>query len=81
MIELTLLTKDGCHLCDELKAMIKRCQLTHTVSIKEINIATRPDLEQRFGAEIPVLLRGTTVVARQRISETQLIAAATSQTI
>ncbi len=72
MTELTLLTRAGCHLCGEMKAVITPLRRTHGIILTEVDISTRPDLERRFGTEIPVLLRGTTVVARHRITETQL---------
>ena len=77
MTELTLLTRDGCHLCDEMKAAIAHFQFTHPMVVTEVDISTRPDLEHQFGTEIPVLLRGATVVARHRITEAQLVAAVT----
>ena len=69
---ITLLTRPGCHLCDELKEIIARVQHKYPFVLNEIDISTRPDLEQQFGTEIPVLFRGTKIIARYRITETQL---------
>ena len=78
MTELTLLTRGGCHLCGEMKAVITPLQRTHGIVLTEVDISTRPDLERRFGTEIPVLLRGTTLLARHRITKMQLLALVTA---
>lgn len=78
MTNLTLLTRNGCHLCDEMKTVIMHVQHAHNLVLTEIDLVTRPDLEQQFGTEVPVLLRGAILVARHRITETQLIAAVTT---
>ena len=72
MTHLTLLTRRDCHLCDEMKAVIELVQQTHPVTLTEVDISTQPDLERRFGTEIPVLLYRDEVIARHRITEDQL---------
>lgn len=69
---ITLLTRPGCHLCDEMKEVIVRVQPKYPLVLNEVDISTRPDLAQQFGTEIPVLLLGTKIIARHRITETQL---------
>lgn len=75
MTELTLLTRDGCHLCDTMKTVVARVGRQHPVVLNEIDISTRPDLERQFGHDIPVLLDGDRVIARHRISSSQLVGA------
>ena len=72
MTRLTLLTRDGCHLCDTMKSVVAQVQRQHPVVLTEVNIAGHPELEQRHGTEIPVLLSGERVIARVRISVSQL---------
>ena len=72
MTHLTLLTRSGCHLCDEMKAVIAQVRRTHVVPLTEVDIATQPTLEDRWGEQIPVLLRGDRVIARHRITASQL---------
>ena len=74
MTELTLLTRDGCHLCDTMKTIVAQVHRAHPLSVTEIDIATRPDLESRFGTQIPLLLKGDQVIAQYRVSASQLIA-------
>ncbi len=71
MTQLTLLTRPGCHLCDVMKTVIAAVRSSHPIDLTEIDISDHPDLEQQFGTEIPVVLRGNQVVARTRVSATQ----------
>ena len=73
MTELTLLTRPGCHLCDAMKRIVTAVQTRHPFELTEIDISNHPDLERRFGTEIPILLRGDRVLARYRVSATQLL--------
>ena len=58
MIVCTIYSRPGCHLCDEMKAIVERVALagTPSVTIEVIDISSDPDLESRYGLEIPVLL-------------------------
>ena len=47
---------------------------THPIALQEVDIATSRDLEERFGDDIPVLLRQERVIAHVRISVTKLLA-------
>jgi hypothetical protein len=73
-VVLTLYSKPGCHLCEEMKAVVDatvRAALV-PVSIEHIDISGNPDLEARYGLEIPVLLIDGRKVAKYRLTETQL---------
>lgn len=71
---LTVYSRPGCHLCEEMLAVISRTvpSAGRSVSIEEIDISTDPDLEARYGLEIPVLMIDGRKVAKYRISETAL---------
>jgi thiol-disulfide isomerase/thioredoxin len=70
----TLYSKPGCHLCDDMKVVIHRVmQFTHTpIALEEIDITTDPDLEARYGMEIPVLLVDGRKAAKYRVTEAEL---------
>lgn len=74
MIALTIYTRPGCHLCDEMKQVVRRVAQTgdERISIDEVDISGDPDLESRYGLEIPVLLVEGRKVAKYRISEDAL---------
>jgi glutaredoxin len=74
IIALTIYSRPGCHLCDEMKAAVDRAVgLTDLdVRIEEIDISTDAALEARYGTEIPVLLVNGKKAAKYRISEWEL---------
>ena len=73
-MQLTIYSRPGCHLCDEMKAVVERVarSAAQPLSIEEIDISTDPALEARYGVEIPVLLIDGKKVAKYRIGEEAL---------
>jgi len=71
---LTLYSRPGCHLCDEMKALVQRVARTaaEPIAIDEIDISTDADLEARYGLEIPVLLIDGKKAAKFRVTEEDL---------
>jgi hypothetical protein len=72
VIQLTLYSRPGCHLCDDMKAVVRRVARSIPLAIDEIDISGDPALEARYGVEIPVLLVGGRKAAKYRISEQDL---------
>jgi glutaredoxin len=68
----TLYSRPGCHLCDDARAVIARVCADLGEEYVEVSIDDHPELQQRFGEEIPVTL----VDGRQhdfwRVDETRL---------
>ena len=56
MIGLQLLTRPGCHLCEEMKELLKDLSDEVNVSVEEIDITGNKNFERKFGSEIPVLM-------------------------
>ena len=75
MIVLTLYSRPGCHLCDEMKAIVQRVARAAAapITIDEIDISGDLDLEARYGVEIPVLLVDGKKAAKYRITEEALL--------
>lgn len=74
MTVLTLYSRPGCHLCDEMKAVVGRVvdSAPTLVTFSEVDISTDPELERRYGLEIPVLMVDGRTAAKYRIAEDQL---------
>jgi len=72
MTRLTLYSRPGCHLCDEMKALVARTTRGVAVEIVEIDISGNADLEARYGLEIPVLLVDGRKAAKFRVTEEEL---------
>jgi hypothetical protein len=72
VIALTIYSRPGCHLCDEMKAVVGRVAQTIPLSLNEVDISTDPELETRYGLEIPVLFVEGKKAAKYRIREEEL---------
>jgi len=74
VIVLTLYSRPGCHLCDEMKAVVQRVidAAEAPATVEEIDISTDADLEERYGLEIPVLLIDGRKAAKYRVTEAEL---------
>ena len=72
VITLTLYSRPGCHLCDEMKAVINRVAQSNPLQLEEIDISGSRDLEERYGLEIPVLMVEGKKAAKYRIGEEEL---------
>lgn len=74
MTILTIYSRPGCHLCDEMKGVVTRAlvPLADRVVLREVDISGDPDLETRYGVEIPVLLIDGKKAAKYRVTEEAL---------
>ena len=69
---LTLYSKAGCHLCDEMKEVVDRLGSRVPLELHVVDISTDPVLEKQFGAEIPVLMIEGRKAAKFRVTEEEL---------
>jgi glutaredoxin-like protein DUF836 len=72
VIHLTIYSRPGCHLCDEMKAVVRRVARHVALDLEEVDISGDPDLESRYGLEIPVLMVEGRKAAKYRITEDEL---------
>lgn len=72
-MHLTLYTRPGCHLCDDLKTILLRVRRQREFDLTEIDISGDPALERRYGHDIPVLFIDGVETARHRIDEGELV--------
>ena len=70
---LTLYTKHGCHLCDDVRSTLDELQADHVFELEEIDITTNGELFARYRFDIPVLLKDGLEVARGRITDRELL--------
>lgn len=69
MSRLTLYSKPGCHLCEELRLALEDLQDELGYTLDEIDITSDPTLFERYRYEIPVLMRDGMEIGRGRISD------------
>ena len=83
LISLTLLTKPGCHLCEEAKTVVDlardKFKSEHSsenpIELTEVNILEDQALLEQYGEEIPVLQINGATHAYWKIDSERLIAA------
>jgi glutaredoxin len=72
-VRLTIYSRPGCHLCEEMKAVVERVHREHPFELTEVDISGNPDLELRYGQEIPVLELDGKKVVKYRLDEPALV--------
>jgi thiol-disulfide isomerase/thioredoxin len=74
VIAITLYSRPGCHLCDEMKIVVQRVARSapEPVTIEVLDISADAALEARYGLEIPVLLINGKKAAKYRVTEEAL---------
>ena len=71
----TLLTRPGCHLCDDARVVVSRVCGDLDETFEEVDITTSADLQRAYGEEIPVTLVDGERHDFWRVDETRLRAA------
>ncbi|MEO7131679.1 MAG: glutaredoxin family protein [Dermatophilaceae bacterium] len=71
----TLIGRDGCHLCDEARAVINRVTTDLGEAWQERSIDDDDQLRQRYAEQIPVILVDGRVHDFWRVDEVRLRAA------
>lgn len=69
---LTLYSRPGCHLCDEMKSVVALVASRANLAVEEVNIEGDTDLEDRYGLEVPVLMIDGRKAAKYRVTEGEL---------
>ena len=69
---LQLVTRAGCHLCDEMAAVLDDLLPGMGASYEALDVDADEALRQRYGEVVPVLLRDGVAVAKVRIDRRKL---------
>ena len=72
MIAVTIYSRPGCHLCDDMKAVVHHVAQSIPLSLEEVDISTDAALEAKYGLEIPVLMVEGKKAAKYRVGEEEL---------
>jgi hypothetical protein len=57
-MQLTLLGRAYCHLCDEMRAAAVPLAASHGAALVVVDVDADPDLEEAYGDRVPVLFLG-----------------------
>jgi glutaredoxin len=70
--EITLYTREGCHLCEEAKAAILPLASEFGATLREVDIDDDPVLHGQYTNDVPVIFLGSKMVAQHRLDPAQL---------
>jgi glutaredoxin len=70
--DITLYTREGCHLCDEARAQILPRLAEFKAQLHEVDIDDDPALHDRYTNDVPVILVGRKLVAQHRLDVRRL---------
>ena len=72
MKRVTLFTKPGCGLCDEVAEVIEHVRRTREFALETRNILDDLDEYEKYKHDIPVVMVDGVEIARHRMTEDQL---------
>lgn len=55
-MRVTLYSRDGCHLCEEVRAQLETLRSEYSFSLMEVDIDADEALKQRYDYEVPVVM-------------------------
>jgi glutaredoxin len=70
--ELRLYTRKDCCLCEEMKSTLSRVAGRVSFALEEIDVDTSPELQEKYGNEIPVLLINGRKAFKYRLTAKEL---------
>ncbi len=74
-VKLTLYTRIGCHLCEDMELTLRELATEHDFVIDSVTIETDPELERSYGAKVPVLARGDVEICQYFLDRVALMKA------
>jgi glutaredoxin len=63
-----LYTRPGCHLCDEAKREMTAAACRDLYELEEIDVDSDPELQRRYGWDIPVVTVNGTLAFKHRLT-------------
>lgn len=70
--DLTLLSRAGCHLCEEALLRIEPLAARYGIKVRVVDIDSDSSLLERFHIYVPVLFLGTRELARYQVDPSQI---------
>ena len=67
MTRLTLLSRPGCHLCEEMRRQVEAILADHPRQWEEVDVDSDPELARRYGDAIPILFVNGRLFAKIRL--------------
>lgn len=74
MRQITLVTRPGCHLCDDARLILTDLQSERSFELVELSVDTDPELHAKFTDHVPVVLLDGAVIAYWTVARSQILA-------
>ena len=71
-VAVTLYTRKGCCLCDDMKAAVRAVGAKIPLALEEIDVDASAQLAVRYGSEVPVLFIDGRKAFKYRVTEKEL---------
>jgi glutaredoxin len=71
-LHLCMFTRRGCHLCEDVWALLERAQRRHHFLLESVDVDSDADLRARFGDQVPVVTVNGKVRFRGGVNEVLL---------
>ena len=71
-IELTLVSRDYCHLCHDMEAALAPLAVEFGVAVRVVDVDVDPDLEALYDELVPVLLHNGTELCHYFLDEAKV---------
>jgi len=72
MREILLYTRKDCCLCEEMKEIVRKVAGEFPLDVKEIDIDSAADLQEKYGNEVPVIFINGRKAFKYRVTEGEL---------
>jgi thioredoxin reductase (NADPH) len=69
MVSLTLYTRHGCHLCEDMLQSLQKWQKHYDFSLNVVDIDSDSVLQQRYDEWVPVLMDGEQELCHYHLDE------------
>lgn len=73
-LRLTLYSRKGCHLCDEMALELRALKRAHSFVFDVVDVDASPELVGRYGDRVPVLAYGASELCHGRIQRAAVTA-------
>lgn len=70
-IELTLLSRNYCHLCHDMEAAVRSLADEHGATVRIVDVDLHPEWLERYDELVPVLLHADTELCHYFLDETK----------
>ena len=76
-VKLTLYSRTGCHLCEDMESALSELVTELDISIEMVLIENNNELEQAWGTKVPVLAIGDNIICEYFLDKVALSEAIT----